>query len=133
LSFAFGIDDDHYIDLRLYAQEIVSPAGADGRRVSIRAFTVRRALPSGQVEHRVVRVRLRDTDDLEALTSERDSLADDRWIRAVPGPPRLVREHDDRYPAASRSVVRPQQSPEGRPRPEQLEVVAGHEQAARGD
>src|SRR5204863_3987427 len=29
-----------------------------------------------------IRVRLRDADDLEALTSEQDSLADDRWIRA---------------------------------------------------
>ncbi len=78
-------------------------------------------------------MRLRDADDLEALTSERDSLADDGWIRAVPGAPRLVREHDDRHPAASCRVIRSQQSPEGRPRPEQLEVVAGHEQAARGD
>ena len=30
-----------------------------------------------------IRVRLRDTDDLEALPSEQDSLADDRWIRAI--------------------------------------------------
>src|SRR5207237_6893784 len=62
-------------------------------------------------------VRLRDTDDLETLTPEQDSLADDRWIRAVAGPPRLVREHDDRHPAASGRVIRSQQSPDGRPRP----------------
>ena len=42
-------------------------------------------------------------------------------------------EHDDRHPAAGCRVVRSQQSPEGRPRPEQLEVVAGHEQSASGD
>jgi len=30
---------------------------------------------------RQLRVRLRHADDFEALTSQRDSLADDRWIR----------------------------------------------------
>jgi hypothetical protein len=75
-------------------------------------------------------MRLRDTDDLEALTSQRDSLANDGWIRTVPGAPRLVREDHDGHPAAGCRVIRPQQSAKGRPRPEQLEIVPGHGQAA---
>jgi len=38
-----------------------------------------------------------------------------------------MREHDDRFPAPNSCVDRSQQSPEGRARSEQLEVVAGHE------
>ena len=47
------------------------------------------------------RLRLRDSDHLEALTSQRDSLTDDGWIRAIAGSPGVVRQHDDRRAAAT--------------------------------